>query len=372
MSAAPRRIHFAGGGTGGHLFPALALAQEFRRRFPSAEIVFWGTKRGIEYRLGEKLGFPLRLISVRGVRRGAVLANLAVPFRLAESLIRVLWEFLSRRPDLVVGTGGYVSGPVGFAAVLLRIPLVLQEQNSFPGATTRLLARWAERTYLTYGSSRRYFPRKVQSKLRLLGNPVRSMPALGDREEGARYFGLDPRKRTLFVFGGSQGALAVNRLVAEMVEELVASAGIQVLWATGPAHHARLARRLAGLSGVRLLPFIERMDLAYAASDLVLSRAGATTLAELQFAGKPAVLIPLPTAAAGHQEFNARELEAAGAAICLVQKGLTPQKVRETVEALLRDDRRLQQMSQKMKGLARPHAVTDIVSDICRALFADC
>jgi len=336
------------------------------------EIVFWGTRRGIEYRLRSALGFPLQLIPVRGFRRGVVLGNVLVPLALLWSLVRVVMEFLARRPDLVVGTGGYVSGPVGFAAVLLRIPVVLQEQNSFPGATTRLLSRWATRVYLTYESSRRYFGRRVQPKLVVLGNPVREMPALGDRQEGARFFGLEPNKPTLFVFGGSQGALALNRLVAEMVAQLVSDAPVQVLWATGPAHYEKFSEQLGKLPGVRVFPFIERMDLAYAVSDLVLSRAGATTLAELELAGKPAVLVPLPTAAAGHQEVNARELEKAGAAICLLQRDLTPQKLKEAVLTLLQNPDRLRQMGRNMLKLARPHAATDIVSDICRTLFATC
>lgn len=364
-----KRIDFAGGGTAGHLFPALSLAQEFKRRFPSCEIRFWGTKRGVEYRLRRQLGFQLFTIKIRGFRRSFALSNLLIPIELTGSLFFLIFHFLFHRPNLVIGTGGYVSAPVVFAAWIAGISTAVQEQNSYPGVTTRLLSRVAKRVYLTYESSRQYF--KNQGKIQVFGNPVRQMTVDADRESAAKKFGLSTDKKTLFVFGGSQGGLGINRLVLGITRQMLEDGRIQILWATGPNHFDKIAQKVGDVKDVHLFAFIEDMYAAYAACDLTLCRAGATTIAELTYLGVPAILIPFPFATADHQKYNAMELEKAGAAKYLPEKETTGDILLETVKGLINDESQLARMKNKMKGMAKPNAAHDIVSDLCNFVLVD-
>jgi len=365
----PKRIEFAGGGTAGHLFPALALAEEFRRNFPFCEILFWGTKHGVEYRLKEKLGYPLRTIQIHGFRRRFAITNFLIPLEFCWSECRLLFHFLWHRPDLVVGTGGYVSGPVVSLATILRINTIIQEQNSFPGMTTRLLSRWVKRVYLTYESSRTFFSK--QKKLRVVGNPVRRQPERLDPEPARKLFALRSDCQTLLIFGGSQGGLGLNKLMLEVAPKLLADSTIQIIWATGPAHFERIRGELHGFADLHLFPFIDAMYAAYSVSDLVICRSGATTIAELTYLGKPAVLIPFPFATAGHQEFNARELAKAGAALCFIEDKTSGEQLFTAIKDLLANKNKLMQMQEQMKNLARPNAAYDIVSDVRDTFFID-
>jgi UDP-N-acetylglucosamine--N-acetylmuramyl-(pentapeptide) pyrophosphoryl-undecaprenol N-acetylglucosamine transferase len=365
----PIRIEFAGGMTGGHFFPALALAQEFQRRFPSCDIRFWGTKRGIENRLQKSLNFNLKTIPVRGFQRRITFSNLLIPFELLISFMVVLFTFIFRRPNLVVGTGGFVSGPVLFIASRLGIPTAIHEQNSCPGATTRMLSGWVKSVYLTYESSKKYF--KNQEKLKIFGNPVRSVKQEKSKNEAIKEFKLNPEKKTLFVFGGSQGGLGINNLMSEIINKIVENKKSQILWATGPNHLESIKNKFGKLEGLHVYPFIDNMYSAYFASDLAVCRAGATTLSELTYLGLPAILIPFPHATAGHQEFNARELEKEKAAKCLIEKNTTGDQLYQEINDLLNDDNKLSDMKTKMKNLARPNAASDIVSDICDHLLSN-
>ncbi len=364
-----KRIDFAGGGTAGHLFPALSLAQEFKRRFPSCEIRFWGTKRGVEYRLRHQLGFQLSTIKIRGFRRSFALSNFLIPVELPGSLLFLIFHFLFNRSNLVIGTGGYVSAPVVFAARVAGISTAVQEQNSYPGVTTRLLSRVAKRVYLTYDSSRQYF--KNQGKIEVFGNPVRQMKVDLDRESAAKKFGLAADKKTLLVFGGSQGGLGLNKLLLGITRQLLADDRIQIVWATGPNHFDKIARESGDLEGLHLFAFIEDMYTAYTACDLTLCRAGATTIAELTYLGIPAILIPFPFATGDHQKYNAMELEKTGAAKYLPESETTGDILLTTIKALIDDDSRLAQMKKKMKGMAKPNAAHDIVSDLCKLILVD-
>lgn len=363
------RIEIAGGGTAGHLFPGLALAQEFQARFPDCRIQFWGTRRGIEYRLKQSLGYPLRTIPIRGFQRQFRGSNFLIPFQLLGSVFYVLFYFLLHRPSLVIGTGGYVSGPVVGGAVLLRIPTAIHEQNSYPGVTTRVLARWVRRVYLTYKSSQEYL--KGDTPVRVYGNPVRKIQKNLNREEASKEFGLDPKKKTILVFGGSQGALGINNLLEQVVPGLLADPDYQLLWATGAAHFQGIQERLGKIPGLHLYPFIEQIYSAYACADLVICRAGATTLAELTCLGVPAILIPFPHATAGHQAYNARELERTGAAVCLLEEETTPERILQEINKLFKNKSLLQEMKSRMNDQARPNAAHDIVSDLYRSLLSD-
>ncbi len=316
MSNSTARLVFAGGGTGGHLFPAIAIADriwELLAERRSVEIMFVGTQRGIEYRMRDKLGYPLELINVRGLARSLSLKNVLVPFVLAGALIQS-WLLLRRfRPDVVIGTGGYVAMPVLRAAAWRKIPTVIQEQNSFPGITTRQAAKKAEKIYLGFAGAKKYLT--TSAEIMVTGNPVRLSLADGDREAALREFDLDPAKKTILVLGGSQGARAVNGAVLASLQRGSLKENYQILWQTGKRDYKDVAAQAGSrATGCTLFPFAHDMAAVYAAADLAVARAGALTLAELQMCGVPSILIPYPHAAGDHQRKNAQEVAKAGMA----------------------------------------------------------
>jgi len=356
------RFHFAGGGTAGHLFPALAIANEIKQRFPEAEITFWGTRRGIEAKILPTTNFTLEFIPVRGFQRRLSLRNLFFPFALVASFVKVFRSLLVKRPKAVIGTGGYVSGPVAFTAWLLRIPVFIQEQNSYPGVTTRLLARIAKRVYVSFEVSKEYF--RNREKLRVTGNPVRADICRASRNEAFRKFGFSPEQPVLFVFGGSQGARRINQLMADILPVLLEKTSLQILWSTGPSDYDEIRGKTAADTRVKLFDFIKDMPDAYAVSSLIVSRSGATTLAELAACGLPSVLIPYPYATGGHQVFNARSFESEGAAVCLLEKNLMPESLAQVIQELLGNPEKLQAMAKAAKKLAKPDAAKVITDDI--------
>jgi len=323
-SARTVRLMFAGGGTGGHLFPAIAIADRVRellRGKREVEILFVGTKRGLEYRIRESLGYPLLLINVRGLARSFSLKNLLVPFLLMGALIKANSLINHFKPDIAVGTGGYVSLPVLKIASAKKIPTVIQEQNSFPGISTRKLATDAKRVYLGFAEAGRH----IQSCGQIIttGNPVRRAVLGGDRSEALKAFELDPERKTILVLGGSQGARSVNNAVLKSLEssgspgsgspECGLPGNYQLMWQTGKRDYKDVIAKAGDkVSPHALFPFEDRMHLVYAAADLVIARAGALTLAELQACNIPSVLIPYPFAAGDHQQKNALQFVDAG------------------------------------------------------------
>ncbi len=310
MTGKPTRIVFAGGGTGGHLFPALAIAQritELVKGTMPVEIAFVGTKRGLEYRLRESLGFPLHLITIRGWSRSFTLKNFLVPFLVIGALLQS-YLFLKRfSPDLVVGTGGYVSWPLLKVAAFRNIPTVLQEQNSFPGVTTRQLAKNARRIYLGFEAARQYL--QTNGEIMVTGNPVRPALTRGKREEALKAFQLDTDKTTILVLGGSQGAHAINAAVLRSLEKSPLPEGYQLLWQTGKKDYTDVAARAGRkVTHCAFFPFAEQMESVYAAADIAIARAGALSVAELLACGIPPILIPYPYAAGDHQRKNAEEI----------------------------------------------------------------
>jgi len=303
------RIIFAGGGTGGHLYPAIAIADRLSELLEdrmSVEIMFVGTKRGLEYRIRESLHYPLHLINVRGIARRLSLQNLLVPFNVIGSLWRARVLLKQFSPHLVVGTGGYVSWPVLRAASGRGIPTALQEQNSFPGITTRQLAPRANRIYLGFAGAQAYF--KTGGRVLVTGNPVRPGITGGNRQEALGLFKLDPNKKTILILGGSQGARAINQAVLHGLQHGLLPEGCQLLWQTGKRDYTEVTAQAGDkASGHSLFPFENRMDLVYAAADLAIARAGAITLAELEACAVPSVLVPYPFAAGDHQRKNAEE-----------------------------------------------------------------
>jgi UDP-N-acetylglucosamine--N-acetylmuramyl-(pentapeptide) pyrophosphoryl-undecaprenol N-acetylglucosamine transferase len=309
------KIIFAGGGTGGHLIPALAIAEKLKEKLMpeyKADFLFIGTKRGIEYRMKDRLGFPLALINVRGMRRTLVLSNLVVPFLLVGAIAKSMAILTRFHPSVVVGTGGYVMGPVILAAMLLGQRRVIQEQNSFPGITTRQLAGRVDRVFLGFGEAEKYLKRTdhcIET-----GNPVKEIIGKISRSEGRTYFGLNERTRVILILGGSQGASAINRNILENLSDLPDD--YEIIWQTGERDYKEVAAQAGGkVTSRSLFAFTDRIEMAYAAADMVIARAGALTLAEITAAGLPSILIPYPFAAGDHQRKNAAVFVEKGAAL---------------------------------------------------------
>lgn len=346
-------VVIAGGGTGGHLYPGIAVARELLRRQPDAKISFAGTARGLEARVVPKEGFELDVIRSAGLKGKSVVARARgaalVPVGLLDA-----WRILSRRrPDVVMGVGGYSSGPVVMAAALRGIPTVVLEQNAVPGLTNRLLAPWVRAAAVTYDQTLKFFG----SRGFVAGNPVR-----------AEFFAIAPASaaapgRRVLVLGGSQGAHAINVAMAAAAPALVQRvAGATLVHQTGERdlQSMRDAYRQAGLA-VRTEPFLDGVAAEIATADVVVSRAGATTLAELAAAGRAAVLIPFPAATDDHQRKNAQVLANAGAAVLIDQRDLTADRLADAAVSIVTDDARRLSMAQAMRGFARPDAAARIV-----------
>jgi UDP-N-acetylglucosamine--N-acetylmuramyl-(pentapeptide) pyrophosphoryl-undecaprenol N-acetylglucosamine transferase len=359
------RVVFAGGGTGGHLYPAIAIAEAFQRRVRNFDCLFIGTSRGLEARVVPQLGYRLEIVPVRGLLRKLTLSNLLVPFYLIKSIWQCLRLFKTFDPQLIIGTGGYVSGPALLAAWLSRRTFVVQEQNSFPGLVNRWLGELAAVVFLSFEESKKFFRR--QEHLRVAGNPVRGNLAAGDRRAAAEKWQLSPDRTTLLIFGGSQGARRINELILEILPQLAALPNFQIFWATGPLHFEKIAPAATSMPNVKIVPYIDDMASAYTLADFVLCRAGASTIFELTNCGLPSILVPFPFAAADHQTFNARALAEAGAARLLVEKELTADKLFNAVRELATQPEVRQQMAAATKKLARLKAAEEIV-EVCLSL----
>jgi UDP-N-acetylglucosamine--N-acetylmuramyl-(pentapeptide) pyrophosphoryl-undecaprenol N-acetylglucosamine transferase len=364
-SCSPFKVVLAGGKTGGHIFPAIAMAVEFKKKYPESKIIFVGTKDGLESKIVPEYGFKLIFICARGLKRKVSPGNLMLPYYVLKSLYQSLRILNEERPDLVVGTGGYVSFPVVFSASLRNVPTLIQEQNSYPGVTTRLLALLVDRVCLSYLSSIQYFLTK--RKLVVIGNPVREDIGSASRYEALRRFNLDPSKKTIFIFGGSQGAHAINQAVLDALDSL--SKNWQLLWQTGKNDFVFLSEKVKDKKiKCAVFPFVEDMRSAYAASDVVVSRAGALTLAEITACGKPSLLIPYPFATADHQRYNAEVLQKEGAAQIISQRDLTNQVLAQRLLSLLSDEERLKRMAEQSKRIGKPDATTLLVNEMEKLL----
>jgi len=359
------RLLVAGGGTGGHLFPGLALGEEVKTRHPRNDVLFVGSARGIEAREVPKAGYPLAIIDVGPLKRmglaGLVRGLSRLPHALWQS-VRILRKF---DPDVVVGVGGYSSGPVVLAARMLGIPTAVQEQNALPGITNRILGKLVDAVFIAFPEALARFPAR---KTHLLGNPIRR--AFLDNYLHSK---AQAERLSLFVTGGSQGAHALNLRVAEALEILAPSIGtrLRVQHQTGvkdqPGIAARYDRLRAQGLEAEAVAFIDDMPRAYGGADLLICRAGATTIAELTVCKKPALLVPFPFAADDHQTINAHSLVDAGAALLLPEKELTGEKLAEQIRALEADRSRLGRMSRASGNLGRPEAAREI-ADVCVSL----
>ena len=359
------KVMFAGGKTGGHIFPAIAMATEFKKRYSQGKVVFVGTKGGMEERIVPHYGFRLSLIQTKGLSRRSYISNLLLPFHLFKGFYQAQRILYQERPNLVVGTGGYVSFPAVMLACLKNIPTMIQEQNSYPGISTRILARFADRVCLSYSESLRYFP--AGRKYKVTGNPIRENLIRKEKSAALAEFGLAADKKTIFVFGGSQGSHVLNQTFLHCLDLL--KPDWQILWQTGERDFQEIARKVKEKKITATVhPFIQEMGAAYAASDLVISRAGALTLAEITACGKPSILIPFPFATADHQRHNAEALQRKGAAKMILEKNLTAERLAGEVSSLLADESALKHMAEESAKMGKPQAVTILVDEIEKLL----
>ena len=358
------KIVISGGGTGGHVYPGIAIANELKKLIPDVEITFVGVKNRIEAKIVPREGYPLKTIHVQYFSRKIGLKTLAFLFSLKIGFIQSIVFLLRYKPKVVIGTGGFVSGPVTYAASLLGIPTLIQEQNSYPGITTRLLAPKVNRIHLSFKEAIKYLSRvKDRSKFRITGNPVRLEANKGDRLSALKKFGLFKNKKTLLLFGGSQGASALNYALLETLPVLATD--IQVIWQTGEPDYKEIKDAAEKVPHkIYIQPFIYNMADAYYAADLAFCRAGAITIAELMQMGVPSILVPYPHAADAHQEKNARVLVEANAAEMIVQQDLQPSVLKETIERLIYDEEKLSAIRINCKKFYFENAAAEIAKSV--------
>jgi len=368
VSAAAPRIVIAAGGTGGHLFPGIAVAEALRARGVT-DVLFVSAGKGNWREALDGAGMRWRALPVRGFGRRPSFAHLAFPFRLVAGLALSFALLLSFRPAAVVGTGGYASGPVVAIAWLLGLPVLLLEQNSLPGVATRIASRFAREIHLAYPGSEARLPAGARARARLTGNPIRAGVLSVKRAEARASLGLRDDLPALFLLGGSQGARALNRALHDALAASAAAEGgwasrLQVIAQTGASDDRDWSRVEAGAARLVARPFFHDVGVPYAAADLVVCRAGATTLAEVTALGKAAILVPFPFAAADHQTHNAAGMERAGAAIAIAEKDFTPERLASEVTALFNDEGKRQAMADASRSLGRPHAADHVAEAI--------
>jgi UDP-N-acetylglucosamine--N-acetylmuramyl-(pentapeptide) pyrophosphoryl-undecaprenol N-acetylglucosamine transferase len=357
------RVILSGGGTGGHIFPAVAIANAIKAAVPKAEILFVGAKGRMEMEKVPAAGYPIEGLWISGLQRRLTTDNLMFPFKVVASLYNARKIIKSFKPDVVIGTGGYASGPTLRMASWLGIPTLIQEQNSFPGITNKMLASRADRICVAYEGMEKFFP---AAKIRLTGNPVRNDIEFNSKtkEEALNHFNLQLHKTTVLVVGGSLGARTINHSINAGLNRL-AEANIQLIWQTGK-HYADIASKSLTeykQKGIITLPFIKEMDNAYAAADIVVSRAGAIAISELCITGKPCILVPSPNVAEDHQTKNARSLSEQGASLLISDKE-APEKLIEAILSLASNTTEQEKLSKNISTLAKHNSAAQIASQV--------
>ena len=357
-----KRILIAAGGTGGHVYPAISIADALKAAEPDANLLFVGTGTNMESTAVPKAGYPFRPIWISGFHRRITIQNLLFPVKLMVSLLQSLKIIMSFKPDVVIACGGYASGPVAWVAAKLSKPLFLQEQNSYPGVTNRLLGKSAEKIFTAFDEAAPYFP---SEKVENVGNPIRAELTAANQSEALDEFNFSDDKPVLLVLGGSGGAKSINQAMAEHVKKLHDELGLQIIWQCGNKYYEEYNNRIdsSKLPDLRLRAFLHNMAFAYAAADLVISRAGALSCSELQITGNACLLVPSPHVAADHQTKNAQSMADRGAAKIITDDSLNEQLVDE-VSALIQNQQKLETMQQEARKMGRPDAAQNIAEQI--------
>ncbi|MBE6321946.1 MAG: undecaprenyldiphospho-muramoylpentapeptide beta-N-acetylglucosaminyltransferase [Bacteroidales bacterium] len=365
-----KNIHIlvSGGGTGGHIFPAVSIANALKEKMPDSEILFVGAEGRMEMERVPAAGYKIKGLPIQGFNRANKLANIKVLFRLFKSLLMARSIVKEFKPDVAVGVGGYASGAALWAASSLKVPSLIQEQNSYAGVTNKLLAKKVSKICVAYDNMERFFP---ADKIIKTGNPVRqNLCAQVDKELAYKEFGFDPNKKTIVVIGGSLGARTVNNSLLAGVRKLAAEQDVQVLWQTGKIYIDEMRAKTSDLpadSGVVVTDFISRMDYAYAVADLVVSRAGASSISELCLLGKPVILVPSPNVAEDHQTKNALALSTKDAAILIHDKDAVAQLV-DTALLTIRDEAKLKSLSENISKLAEKDSANRIADEVIKLI----
>lgn len=361
------RIIISGGGTGGHIFPAISIANTFRERFPDAEILFVGAEDRMEMEKVPAAGYHIVGLPVSGFDRARLMNNVKVLLKLCKSLQLAKKTIREFRPDIVVGVGGYASGPILWMAAQQGIPTLIQEQNSYAGVTNKLLAKKAKKICVAYEGMDKFFP---ADKIVMTGNPIRKdlEEAQGKRDEALKFFNLSPEKKTILVVGGSLGARTINRSIQGSLDKIYAS-DVQVIWQTGRYYYQDALKHLKAYRGIPIWcsDFITRMDYAYCAADLVISRAGAGSISELCLLKKPVILVPSPNVAEDHQTKNALALKNKDAAIMVADKDAEQTLVEQALDAV-HNDEFLVSLSSNIANLAQPQSAERIVNEIVKII----
>ena len=357
------RVIISGGGTGGHIFPAIAIANEIKTRNPKAEILFVGATGKMEMEKVPAAGYKIEGLTIAGFQRKLTIKNLLLPFKIIGSLIKAIKIIRKFKPQVVIGVGGFASGPTLQAATILKIPTLIQEQNSFPGKTNKILSSKVNSICTAYDGLEKYFPIE---KIKITGNPVRSeMITISDKKnEGIEYYKLDPNKKTILVIGGSLGAKTLNESIKNKLA-LLQENNIQIIWQCGKFYYETLKNELekTNLEGIKLVEFISRMDLAYAVADLIISRAGAISISELCLIKKPTILVPSPNVAEDHQTKNAMALVDKNAAVLIKDSEARDLLIIKAIEVINNTDQQTTLISEISK-LGKPDATASIVNEI--------
>ncbi|MGI4751770.1 MAG: undecaprenyldiphospho-muramoylpentapeptide beta-N-acetylglucosaminyltransferase [Janthinobacterium lividum] len=358
-----KRIIISGGGTGGHIFPAIAIADALKKLHPDTELLFVGANGRMEMEKVPAAGYQIEGLDIAGFQRGSILKNLSLPFKVLSSVNKAKTIIKNFKPDVVVGLGGYASGPLLYAASTRNLPILIQEQNSYAGITNKWLSKKARRICVAFDGMDQFFP---ADRIIKTGNPIRrsSVNIAGKRKEAFDFFKLSPSKKTILVTGGSLGAGTLNKCMLAGLEDLIA-ADVQLIWQTGKYYYKGILEKLGSTinPNICVLEFLNRMDLAYAAADVIISRAGAGTIAELCMVKKPVILVPSPNVAEDHQTKNALALVNQNAAV-LVKDADAENALVKTVLALLQDENQQQKLSNQIGKLAMPDADLNIAKEV--------
>jgi len=362
------RVAIAAGGTGGHIFPGIAIARELQKQLVECEIIFIGSQDGIENQIVKENGYDCIPTNVQKLYRFFTLRNILFPYYMLKSISEVQNIYKKFNVSIFIGCGGFVSGTAGYAAKLERIPIFLQEQNSYPGLSTRFIAPYARRIYLGNQKATDYL-KCCTNQICYTGNPIRTLKKTS-RENALEILGLR-NKRTVFIYGGSLGSTPINNAVITILEKLLHN-NFQVIFQTGKRDYTRIFELYGKNRNIVIKPFFDDIDIAYSASDLVVCRAGAISLSEVAYFGIPAIIIPFPWAAGNHQVKNAESFGIKKAAIVIEEKNLTPEILLNEIGNILNNKMKYENMAHAMKSLAKPHATQDIVSDIINTLGIEC
>lgn len=360
-TASSFKLIISGGGTGGHIFPAIAIAGAVKEKIPDAQILFVGAKGRMEMEKVPAAGYQIVGLDVVGLQRKQWWRNFSFPFKLLSSLFKTRKILKAYKPDVVVGVGGYASGPTLFMANLMKIPSLLQEQNSYPGLTNRILARGATKICVDYDNMASFFP---AHKIVWTGNPIRQDIAnlSNKHEEALKFFNFDKDGKIILVMGGSLGARTINQSMKKSMDMLL-SENYKIIWQTGKTYYNTALELIQGKENILVFDFISRMDLAYSAADIIVSRAGAIAISELCVVGKPCILIPSPNVAEDHQTKNAMSLSAKNAAILLTDH-MAEEQLGELLLKLLKDENRQRLLSENIVRMAKINAAADIATEV--------